>query len=80
MLTLNHLSVIIYYGDTIKLRESSVAALVHCVLCQRHSCHLPLPRPLGLAQWPGRKWRAGHLPFVPPSAAEHHSNLTNKLT
>ena len=33
-----------------------------------------------VAQWPGRKWRAGHLPFVPPSTAEHHTNLTNKLT
>ena len=71
----------IYYADTAELRECSVTALLHCVLCQQHSCHLPLPRPLGGGyKWPGRKWRAGHLPFVPPSTASHSINLTNNQT
>ena len=34
MLTLNHLSVIIYYGDTIKLRECSMTALVYTLRVQ----------------------------------------------
>ena len=43
-----------------------MTALVHCVLCQRHSCHLPLPRPRrGGYKWPSGRAGSGELDTCP---------------